>query len=272
MPGYHLPYFTAAETGIFAEHGLEVEIVDPVPGPANARAVAAGRYEFCLTSVAHYLTAKREHDGVDAKFVLMVARRPHHAVFFLDGRPAAHGRPIQGFDDLGGVTLLGSRESPFVREYLALADRLGAQPGEVVELPYEHVMEALAAGDGDLAVDFLDLRPTFERVAAERGTVGALPLYEAGADAYGSGLVAGTWLIESRPETVRRMVAALVEALLAAREDPTPGIAPMRARFPEFDPEHAVAGWRAGDPLVFGASGALGSMDRAGWERTLAHF
>jgi ABC-type nitrate/sulfonate/bicarbonate transport system substrate-binding protein len=58
MPGYHLPCFAGAVTEIYARHGLEVEIIDPEPGPDNVRAVAEGRYDVCLTSVAHFLRAK----------------------------------------------------------------------------------------------------------------------------------------------------------------------------------------------------------------------
>lgn len=262
MPGYHLPYFTAAATRIYARHGLEVEIVDPFPGPDNIRAVAAGRYDFCLTSVAHFLRAKRDDHELRAKFVFMVARRTHMAAFCLE-RGA-----IETFADLEGASFLGPPDSPFAREYRSLLRHLGLEPGPTVDLPYEEVFGALAAGRGDVAADFLDLLPRFEALAR----VHALPFYEAGLDLYGSGLVAGTRTIESRPEAVRRLVAAIREALRATRRDPAAGLPAMRSRFPELDEGRALAGWQAGTPLIFTESDrSLGAMDTATWERTIEH-
>src|SRR5919202_3264113 len=101
MPGYHLPLFAAAATGIWQEHGLEVELVDPYSGPANARAAAMGRYDACLTSVAHFLRAKAEEPEVEARFVTMVAHDTHMAVF------ARRQSGIRAFDDLEGASVLG---------------------------------------------------------------------------------------------------------------------------------------------------------------------
>ncbi len=152
MPGYHLPCFTAAASDIPEGHGLRLEIVDPEPGPENVRAVAAGRYDFCLTSVAHFLGAKRDEPELPVKFVFMVARRTHMAAFVVEGRRAAHGRPVETLQDLDGTVLLGAANSPFVREYLSLARALGIEVRDIVEMPYERLMEALAEGKGDVAV------------------------------------------------------------------------------------------------------------------------
>jgi len=46
MPGYHLPCFAGLTQGIFRRHGLDVQIIDPDPGPDNILAVDAGRYDL----------------------------------------------------------------------------------------------------------------------------------------------------------------------------------------------------------------------------------
>src|ERR671930_141930 len=129
MPGYHLPLFAAAAGRIFEEHGLEVELVDPFPGPA--------------------------------KFVFMVTKRPHLCVFVRrDG-------DIHTFQDLEGATVVGSPELPFVREFDTLLHRLGITRGQALEMPYSETIEAFASGKGDAAVDFLELRPAFEQAGAD---------------------------------------------------------------------------------------------------------
>lgn len=274
MPGYHLPYFTAAAIGLYEEHELEVEIVDPEPGIENVRAAARGAYDACLTSVAYFLRAKGEEPELPVKFVFMVARRTHMAAFCLAGRETASGRVPETLEGLAGAALLGSAESPFVREYLSALDELGVAPGPLVELAYEEVMDALAAGRGDVAADYLDLLPAFEAAAAPRGVeVRALPFYRAGLDLYGSGLVVSTRLLESRPEAVGRLVDALRAALRATRRRPQIGLPLLTSRFPDASERRILDGWRAGEPLIFGDDGeaSLGAMDEATWERTIAH-
>jgi ABC-type nitrate/sulfonate/bicarbonate transport system substrate-binding protein len=275
MPGYHLPCFAGITQGIFRRHGLEVEMVDPEPGPDNILAVDAGHYDLCLTSVAHFLNAKRLEPAIEPRFVFMVARRTHMAAFVVADRLAAHGRALVEHADLNGATVLGESDSAFVREYGALLGQIGCAPGPVVASPYEEVMGALVEGKGDVAPDFVNLRPKFEAAAA--GTparIACLPFYKAGVDIYGSGLVAGLELRKERPLVLRSALAALREALIATREEPDLGLQALAARVPSADPALAVADWRAGEALIFGdeEDEELGSMSAQTWQRTLTYF
>ena len=274
MPGYHLPYFTAAVQRIYEEFDLDVEIVYPEPGADNVRAVASGRYDLCITSVAHYLRARSEDRELPARFVFMVARHTHMAAFCVDGRPAAHGNVIRSWGDLGGASYLGSSDSPFTREYLSLLEYRHLDPGDFVELSYDEVEGGLAAGKGDVAADYLDLSPRFADSARGHGaTVRALPFYQAGVDIYGSGLVASTEFINTRRAALSRLLASVREALIHTRRDPEQGLAALQARFPEATRERALGGWRAGESLVFvdGAEQQLGMMEPDKWLRTLQY-
>ncbi len=237
--------------------------------------MAAGEYDCCFTSANHFLTAKGKEPGLEAKFVFMVARRAHMAVFAIEGRPATHGRAVEGFRDLHGATFVGQPDSQFAREYMALLRHLNIEPGGVLGLPYGEVMEGLAAGKADVAADWLDLLPDFHKAARRFGVRAiALPFFEAGVPSYGSGIVAGVDVIRSRPEALRRFVAAVREGLVVTRRRPDLGVDAMLARFPGIDPERAIAQWKAGERLIFdGARNleALGVMDAAGWEATIAY-
>jgi ABC-type nitrate/sulfonate/bicarbonate transport system substrate-binding protein len=207
---------------------------------------------------------KLDDPDVPAKFVFMVARRTHMAAFCLERRS------IDDLEDLAGAPLLGAADSAFVLEYRALLGRLGVAPGPLIELPYERVMDALAEGEGDVAADYLDLLPAFEAAARRRGErIRVLPFGPA-VRVYGSGLVAGTRVIEQRPGAVRGAVASLREALLSTRRDPRAGLDALLARFPGADPERALAGWRAGEQLIFDdGADMLGRMDEETWQRTI---
>jgi NitT/TauT family transport system substrate-binding protein len=275
MPGYHLPCFAGIARGIFRRHGLDVEVLDPEPGPSNIWAVDAGRYDLCLTSVAHFLNAKRREPEGGARFVFMVARRTHMAAFVVAGRTARGGRAIAGHADLDGASVLGTEDSAFVREYAALLGQIGGSPGPIVEMPYEDVMAGLVSGAGDVAPDFLNLLPKFEACASgTQARITALPFYRAGVDIYGSGLVAGRRLREERAQVLASAVDALREALIATREEPAAGLGELSTRLPEVNPELALADWRAGEPLIFGDDddADLGTMSDQTWRRTLDFF
>jgi ABC-type nitrate/sulfonate/bicarbonate transport system substrate-binding protein len=276
MPGYHLPCFAGITQGIFRRHGLDVEIVDPEPGPDNILAVDARRYDLCLTSVAHFLNAKRLQPAIEPRFVFMVARRTHMAAFAVADRIAANGRAIAEHADLDGASVLGAADSAFVREYVTLLDQIDGSPGEIIEMPYEQVMAELVDGEGDIAPDFVNLLPKFEAAAAAAGTAArivALPFYQAGIDIYGSGLVAGQQLREERPLVLGRVVDALREALIATRDEPDLGLGALTERLPTVDPGQALADWQAGAPLIFaGDEDDLGSMNARTWQQTLEYF
>jgi NitT/TauT family transport system substrate-binding protein len=256
MPGYHLPLFAAAVDGIWQRRGLDVDLVDPYPGPANARAAAMARYDACLTSVAHFLRAKTEDPELDARFVTMVAQDTHMTVF------ARRESGIRDFSGLAGATALGSPDKAFVREYEALLRHLQLERGPLVEVPYEETTAALAEGKADVAADFLDLLPRFEAAGAD---VVALPFRDAGIDIYGSGLVAGTRFIDERPEALRRLVGALREAVKTADREPGRALEAMRKRLSDFDASYTLRGLASGRPLVT----PYKPMTAAKWRRTI---
>jgi ABC-type nitrate/sulfonate/bicarbonate transport system substrate-binding protein len=271
IPGYQLPCFAGLTRDVFARNGLSVTMLEPLPGPENVRAVASGERDFCLTSVAHFLAAKRDDPQLGARFVFMVARQTHMAVFVVRDRPAAHGRPIRTHADLGGASLLGDPDAPFAREYRALLERLELDPGPSVEIPYPDIERALAQGRGDVASDFVDLHPRFQAAAEPFGvTVDCLPFHEAGLDIYGSGLVTSTRLLDEEPQRVVAAVSALREALLMSRDDPELGLEALLSQVPTADASLVIAGWKAGSTLIFDdAQSQLGTMTDAKWRRTI---
>ena len=273
IPGYQLPCFAGESGEIFGRHGLSIEILDPLPQAENILAVAEGRNDLCLTSVAHFLAARRQQPGLGARFVFMVARQTHMGAFVVRGAKGPHGRRIKTHRDLHGASVLGDRRSAFNREYTTLLGRLGLQPGRFVDVPYEDIGRALAEGRGDVAADFVDLLPRFQAVADPLGVrIDCLPFHEAGIDVYGSGLVTSTRLLRNRPQTVRAAVSAFREALLASQDDPALGLEALIDHLPDADPALVVAGWRAGAPLIFDAEdSALGTMNAQKWRRTLEY-
>ncbi|HTN23442.1 MAG TPA: ABC transporter substrate-binding protein [Solirubrobacteraceae bacterium] len=273
IPGYQLPCFAGETEDIFRRHALSIEILDPLPQAENIIAVAEGRNDLCLTSVAHFVKARAEDPELGARFVFMVARQSHMGAFVVRGRKDRDGHRIKKHRDLDGASVLGDPDSAFGREYTTLLGRLGLTPGPWVDVPYPDIMQALAEGKADVAADFVDLLPRFQAVADPLGVrIDVMPFHEAGIDIYGSGLVASTRMLRERPQTVRAAVAAFQEALLASQENPALGLEALIDHVPGADPGLVVAGWQAGSALIFDAeTTALGTMNADKWRRTLEY-
>ena len=257
LPGYHTAYVSAAADGLFADHGFDVEIVDPISGPENVRRTATGGAEFCLTSVSHYLTARSRFGDIAARFAAPIVRR--HPI----GGLVAADSPYQTPADLAGKRVGGSADKGLMAEYQAALTHLGLERGEVVELTYGSAPAALGRGDIDAVPDFIDLVP---RTRDQAGL--AIRPIHFGLRVYGHGMV----VADSVPtETVQRMVDAITAALERQRDHPDHGLDIMAARFPDANLDYAVEGWRIGQTNIFTGE-PVGSATPEGWAATVSYI
>ena len=255
MPGHHLPYLAAAADGLFAEHGLDVEVLHPASGPENVRRVATAGSEFCLTSMGHYLAARKRFGDLAARFVSAVVQR--HPIAGLVASDSGIDTP----GDLSGRRVGGSGDKGLLAEYQAALDQLGLERGEVVETSYSDAPAALARGEIDALPDFVDLVP---RTSLQSGV--PVRAVHFGVQAYGHGLVAGDHV---DLQTVRQMQDGLAAALNRQRQDPSIGLDILAERYPEADPGLALDGWSMGEAGIF-TGVPVGSSTPEGWESTLA--
>jgi ABC-type nitrate/sulfonate/bicarbonate transport system substrate-binding protein len=256
LPGYHVPYVAAASDGLFAEHGLDVEILDPIPGPENVRRVATGGSEFCLTSVSHYLRARARFGDLAARFVAPIVRR--HPIGGLVAAESSWRTPA----DLSGRRVGGSGDKALLAEYQAALRHLGLEPGVVVETSYADAPAALARGEIDALPDFVDLVP---RTTQQAGI--PVRAIHFGLDVYGHGLVAADRV---PAETVARMIDAVAAALERQQQQPRTGFGAMAARYPEANLDFAEEGWRLGEGNIFTGE-PVGSSTPEGWAATIAY-
>jgi len=265
LPGYHLPFFAAGAAGIFAEHGLQVELVDPLPGPDNVRRVAEGRADFCLTNVNYYLAASSNVTPrlgpLPARFVMVIQQR---------STLAALVRADSGLittSDIGGCRVAGTpphlaRCSTFnMPEFFAEVRALEVAPPVFVPVAdHQEAHVKLVQGDCDVIVALVDQLP----VVARRVGIAlrAIPL---DIPIYANGIVAG----DSVPtEVVVRMVEAVTAALWAQKRHPRRGVSQLRERYPSIEETDAVESWRLGAPYVF-VDGGPRPMDPQRWAQTL---
>lgn len=120
--------------GLFAQFGLDVEILEPAPGPANVARVASGATEFCLTSVSHFMKAQRlkvqKEESLPARFVgIVVQRSPMAAMVAADSE-------WHDVSQLSRGRLGGEPASELVAQFQAALTSRGLEPSPLVPVPY----------------------------------------------------------------------------------------------------------------------------------------
>ncbi len=274
--GAHLPAFAAAEGGLFAEQGIEVEFVRAAAAPdwtlrglsARVNAVVAGDAEFALTSVAYLVSAQTDAGGcMPARFVAVSHQRnPIAAVVRADS-------DFEYPADLPNARAALWCLPWFTQEYVGTLAHLGLGHATVVgssggvDLDTLGGMNrALRDGDVDVLPVWMDMTP-YHREA--RFTDAGFPtrVIPLDVDVYTTGLLAADRL---PLELVTRMRDAFTAGYELQREDPEPGIAAFRRRFPDISDEHIRRNWALFEPNAFDGV-PPGSMDAERWQETIGY-
>jgi hypothetical protein len=241
--------------GLFAEQGVDVEILDPSGGPDNVVRVGSGESDVALTSVQHYLSARAAHGEIAARFVAMVVQSSPIGALVAATSPRRHPA------DLAGCRVGGDPANPQVIEFLATLDHLGVAPPTLVELAQGDDRGALARGEVDAIVALVDALPRRRRQAG----VDLRPIHIGRGDVYGSGVIASDRLPD---DLVARIRAGVVAALEAQRRAPGAGLDQLADRYGDDRTDDAPEGWRLLEQFVF-TGDPVGSMEVERWRTTL---
>jgi ABC-type nitrate/sulfonate/bicarbonate transport system substrate-binding protein len=263
VTGVHLPAFAAAEGGLFAEQGLEIEFVDCARAPdytlmgfaARPKAVAAGDADFALSSVAYLLAAQTQSGGrLPVRFAAVSHQRnPISGVVRDDSR-------LEEPEDLAGRRAAVWSMPWFTHEYAGALAHMGLEAPLLVETPDSDA--ALESGAVDVIPTWMDMTLHHRRKCDF--PIRAIPL---DIEVYTTGLIAADRL---PLELVSRMRDAFVAGYDLQRAQPELGIAAFRRRFPDVSEEHIRANWALFEPYAFDG-GLPGSMDAERWEATIEY-
>ncbi|MDT0266709.1 ABC transporter substrate-binding protein [Streptomyces sp. DSM 44915] len=245
-PLSHLaPIHLAQEQGIFAEHGLNVEVDTESSDLVSVPSVLADRVDFATGDLTTLIVARAQ--GLDVKAVVPASASTgvageDYGALVVDGdsgitRPRELAGKTVAVNSLTNIAAAAAREA-------VSAD--GGDPDSVrlVELPFPQVPAAVSTGqvDGAWVVE-----PFLSAAEAE----GAVPIGWGFTD-LAEDLTVSAWytsgaFVEDNPETVEAFRAAVREAYAYAREheDEVRAVIPT---FTEISPEVAesitITGWR----------------------------
>ncbi|MDQ6749910.1 MAG: ABC transporter substrate-binding protein [Actinomycetota bacterium] len=270
----HLPAFAAVEAGLFAEQGIEVEFVGGGPIPdwtlrglsQRIKAVGAGEADFALTSVAYLFAAQTEMGGyLPARFAAVSHQRNPIVAVVRDD--AEFREPA----DLPQARAAKWCFPWFTQEYVGTLARMGLGRATVVESSGSLDLEtlggmnrALRDREVDVIPVWMDMTP-YHREACHRDAGFPTRVISLDTDVYTTGLLAADRLPR---DLVARMRDAFVAGYDVQREDPEPGIAAFRRRFPSISDEHIRANWALFEPNAFDGD-RPGFMDAERWEETI---
>ncbi|MCA1570301.1 MAG: ABC transporter substrate-binding protein [Chloroflexi bacterium] len=254
----HLPFFAAVADGLFAEHGLDVHLLESAPGSQRVKHLAQGEGDFLLTATLYHLQALAEEGPLPVRACAVLHRRSS-----VSGLVRSDS-PLQAPADLSGRRLgapEGTQMGWLAAELQASLTAAGHGPAQIVDMSYKDAYPALARGEIDMIANLAELLPIDQGRA-----VVPLRAVPAGPDVYTSSVLAADSVAD---EVVGRMRAAVVASFERQRTDPRRGVTELRAMYPDVDADVAVETWLGLEPYVFGPPG-VGTMDAVGWERTVA--
>jgi NitT/TauT family transport system substrate-binding protein len=248
--------FYAAQDGVDAKHGLDVEVVAGGVGTPTVQMVGAGSVDFAVVSADEVILARQGGNDVVALFAV-----------YQTNPQALMTHAERGFADIGDIfkndgTVAMQQGLPYAQ---FLKGKYGFDKVKIVPSP-----------GGDLSGFRSDPNftqqcfATSEPIAAkELGLdVKTFLVADAGYNPYTTVLVTRGEVWKKNPELVKKVVAAVREGWQAYLADPKPTNDAMQKLNPSMDAETFAASAEVQKPLIETEetkANGLGSMTRDRW-------
>jgi NitT/TauT family transport system substrate-binding protein len=227
--GRHAFFFEALDRGYYRDAGIEVKIVRSQGAVDAIRQVAAGNAMFGFADASTVILA-RANDQSPVKLVAIVYRKPPQAIFCREDSGLKRPKDLEGnviAEPAGGAVKAlfpafakaAGIDAPAVRWVVASSESL---PGLLATNKVPCVSQ--------FTVGEALLRSQFGPAKLVR-----FAYSDAGLSYYGNGIVATAATIASKPDLVRRFVAATVRGMKDAFADPAAAGVIMQKFVPEMD-------------------------------------
>lgn len=254
--------YLAAEKGLFTAEGLDVTIQSGRGSSDVVTKLATGAADMGTGGLAALLQAKAESE-VAVKAVMSVYTMPPDAIF------TTEGSGIEKLPDVVGKKIGTPTFSSSNVTWPLLLTGNGIDPAAVELLKTDPgaLAPMLATGQVEGTINWITVAPAFQGPLAETGKKLKVVLWsDYGYEGYGLSVLASEKMITERPETVRKMVKALLAADAMAIADPQAAAAALKARVPEIDTDIAAAQYAASIALIdneISLASGRGAFDKA---------
>jgi NitT/TauT family transport system substrate-binding protein len=261
--GRHAYFFVAIEKGYYKDADLEVKVVRGQGSVDAIRQVGANNAILGFADAGSLVLA-RGNDQIPVKLVSIVYARPPQAIFCREDSGLKQPK------DLEGVSIANPAGGATVDMFPIYARAAGFDAGKVKWIVAgSDALPVLLAGNRVPCVgQFTVGEPLLRRQAAPARLV-RFAFADAGVSFYGNGIIATDTTIATRPDIVRRFVAATIRGMQDAFADPEEAGRIMNKYHPTVDAVVAKGETEAVAELAQVKGEALGMIDPARIEETI---
>ena len=249
----HGGYYHAKIKGLYAKHGIDLEIIKGGPGTPVEIEVGTGRKDFGIVNADKILSTRAE--GVPVVGLLAPFQVSPRCIIVRESSP------VKTFDDLKNMTLIANPAKPFVK-FLQHAYGLEG----ITIIPYKGGLATFLSTDNAAMQGYINSEPL---ILAERGErVRTLSLATAGFNPYTSVLVTSEKMITENSELVKGMVRASQTGWLAYLLFSAPANSEIQRQNSEIDTYVLEEGAKQLGPLMLTGDAkltAFGTMTEARW-------
>ena len=261
--GRHAYFFVAIEKGYYKDADLEVKVVRGQGSVDAIRQVGANNAIVGFADAGSLVLA-RGNDQIPVKLVSIMYARPPQAIFCREDSGLKQPK------DLEGASIANPAGGATVDMFPIYARAAGFDAGKVKWIVAgSDALPGLLAGNRVPCVgQFTVGEPLLSRQAAPAKLV-RFAFADAGVSFYGNGIIATDTTIATRPDIVRRFVAATIRGMQDAFADPEEAGRIMNKYHPTVDAVVAKGETEAVAELAQVKGEALGMIDPARIEETI---
>lgn len=261
--GRHAYFFEALDKGYYRDAGLDVKIVRGQGSVDAIRQVGAGNAAFGFAD-AGSLALARANDRIPVKLVAIVYSKPPQAIFCREDAGLKQAKDLEG----SSIANPAGGSIPDLFPAFAKAAGIDAQKVRWVVASSETLPGLLAAGKVPCIGQFTVGEPMLRAQLAPAKLV-RFAYSDPGLSYYGNGIVATDTTIATKPDLVRRFVAATIRGMKDAFANPAEAGAIMHKLVPQVDANVAKNETEAVAELAQVPGKPLGEIDPARIDATL---
>jgi NitT/TauT family transport system substrate-binding protein len=211
--GEHAPFYYGKEKGIYAKHGIDLDIQEGRGSAVTTQAVAAGTADFGYVDVPTMMRATIKGAPVTAVGVALQTS-PMSAMGFAD-------KNIRKPADIKGKTVATTPGDSMSQIWPLFLKKTGLKESDFKTVSGDATtkLNAVINGRADLLLGYV-MDQSMKIKDATGKDVYPIKFADYGINLVSSGIIANTATLKNKPDMVKRFLAASVESIEAAEKDP----------------------------------------------------
>ena len=211
--GEHAPFYYGKEKGIYAKHGIDLDIQEGRGSAVSTQAVAAGTADFGYVDVPTMMRATIKGAPVEAIGVALQTS-PMSAMGFVD-------KNIRKPEDIKGKTVATTPGDSMSQIWPLFLKKTGLKESDFKTVSGDATtkLNAVINNQADLLLGYV-MDQSMKIKDATGKDVYPIKFADYGINLVSSGIIANKDTLQKKTDMVKRFLAATVESIEAAEKDP----------------------------------------------------